>query len=200
MDRVTSQGDSEARAEPESERSAAAGAAIIRADVTGTVVFVATALIAAVSFSTAAQWVGAITAMSLFVLGVVSFLWAFYNAVQRSRAEQVSVSQLFLLLGDVAPRRVRRIMLTLVLVQFATALATTLGRPDGPDGTPGSSLAVGFLVPMFGFGLNGVWAAFHGRFELRDDEEAVAARADAEKSGSTVRTRQRSIGKNERHG
>ena len=51
--------------------------------------------------------------------------------------------------------------------QVAIAVVTTLARPDGPDGNPGSSLALGFLVPMFGLGLNGLWAAFHGRFPPR---------------------------------
>ena len=43
-------------------------------------------------------------------------------------------------------------------------LVTTFARLEGPDGKPGSSLALGFLVPMFGFGLNGLWAAYHGDF------------------------------------
>jgi peptidoglycan/LPS O-acetylase OafA/YrhL len=166
-------------------RSGDHGDVIVRADLLGTALFVATAVFAAVSFSTAAQWIGAITAMSLFVIGVAAFGWAFYNAVQRSRGEQISVTQLFFLLGSVAPPRVRRIMLSLLLVQFVTALLTTLARPNGPDGSPGSSLAVGFLVSMFGFGLNGLWAAFHGRYEIRDDAEP---------------TRRASIGKNDDHG
>jgi hypothetical protein len=156
-----------------------AGDVIVRADLLGTAMFVVTAVVAAASFSTTSQWVGAVTAMTLFFLGVLAFLWAFYNAVQRSRSEQVSVTQLFLLLGNVAPARVRRTMLALLLVQCLTALVTTFARPNGPDGSPGSSLAVGFLVPMFGFGLNGLWAAYHGRFAPRDDEEAVAARRAA---------------------
>ena len=48
-------------------------------------------------------------------------------------------------------------------------MATTFARLEGPDGKPGSSLALGFLVPMFGFGLNGLWAAYHGRFPARDE-------------------------------
>jgi hypothetical protein len=176
------------------------GEVIVRADIVGTALFVVTAVIAAVSFSTAAQWIGAVTSMTLFSIGVVAFLWAFYNAVQRSRGEEVSVTQVFLLLGDVAPARVRRVMLSLVFIQFAVGLLTTLGRPNGPEGSPGSSLAVGLLVPMFGFGLNGLWAAFHGRFDLRDDPEAVAARAVADAPDATVRTRAASIGKNEDHG
>ena len=55
------------------------------------------------------------------------------------------------------------------------AAITTFTRLDGPDGEPGSSLALGFIVPMFGFGLNGLWAAFHGAFPRRhsDTDEAV---------------------------
>lgn len=182
------------------DASPTSGEGIVRADIIGTSVFVITAVSAAISFSTAAQWVGAITAMALFAIGVVAFLWSFYNAVQRSRAEQVSVTQVFLLFGGVAPARVRGVMLLLVFVQFATGLITTLARPNGPDGSPGSSLAVGLLVPMFGFGLNGLWAAFHGRFELRDDPEAVAARVGADDRETAVRTETTSIGKNGQHG
>ncbi len=50
------------------------------------------------------------------------------------------------------------------------AVVTTFARLDGPDGKPGSSLALGFLVPMFGFGLNGLWAAYHGDFPRRRTE------------------------------
>ncbi|MGA1220781.1 MAG: hypothetical protein ACO3XP_09065, partial [Ilumatobacteraceae bacterium] len=57
-----------------------------------TAVFVATALYAAIAFTTAAQWVGAITAMTLFSVGVVVFLWGFWNAVQRSRTEELAVT------------------------------------------------------------------------------------------------------------
>ena len=55
-------------------------------------------------------------------------------------------------------------MLGALVVQAALAAGTTFWRLDGPDGTPGSSLALGFLVPMFGFGMNGLWAAYHGQF------------------------------------
>jgi hypothetical protein len=56
-----------------------------------------------------------------------------------------------------------------LVAQVLIATATALGRPNGPDGRPGSSLAVGFLVPMLGFGLNGLWAAYHGKFVARSD-------------------------------
>lgn len=140
---------------------------IVRVDVLATIVFAATATYAAADFSTAAQWVGATTAMVLFTVGVVAFLWSYWSAVQRSREDEIAVSQLYLLLGAAIPKGVRRVMSLALVAQFAIALATTLARPDGPDGNPGSSLAVGFLVPMLGFGLNGLWAVRHGRFERR---------------------------------
>jgi hypothetical protein len=126
---------------------------------------------AAVAFTSAWQWIAAITALVLFSVGVFTFLWAYYNAVQRSRTEEISVLQLYLLVGPATPSRVRRVMLGALAAQVLTALATALARPDGPDGGAGSSLALGFLVPMFGFGLNGLWAAYHGAFAPRAERE-----------------------------
>jgi hypothetical protein len=143
--------------------------AIVRIDIALTAVFVVTAAYAATVFDTTAQWVGAVTAMVLFAVGVAAFLWGFWNAVQRSRTEEIAVTQVFLLAGSPVPAPVRRAMNSVLVVQVVTATITTLARPNGPDGNPGSSLAVGFLVPMLGLGLNGLWAAFHGRFPARRD-------------------------------
>lgn len=140
---------------------------IIRANLVLTTIFTVTAAYAAAVFSTPSQWVGAVTAMVLFAIGVFAFIWSYWNAVQRSRTDEISVTQLYLLMGDAIPAPVRRTMNLTLVVQFAVAISTTLARPDGPDGNPGSSLAVGFLVPMLGFGLNGLWAAFHGNFATR---------------------------------
>jgi len=146
-----------------------AGDAIIRLNLILTGAFAVTAAYAAAVFSTTSQWVGAITAMLLFTVGVFAFLWSYWNAVQRSRSDEISVTQLYLLMGSAIPAPVRRTMNVILVAQFAIAISTTLARPDGPDGNPGSSLAVGFLVPMLGFGLNGLWAAFHGNFSTRTD-------------------------------
>jgi hypothetical protein len=145
------------------------GEGIVRANLALTAVFAVTAACAAGVFSTASQWIGAITAMVLFAIGVFAFLWSYWSAVQRSRSHEIAVSQLYLLLGPAIPAAVRRTMNLTLLVQFVVAIATTLARPNGPDGNPGSSLAVGFLVPMLGFGLNGLWAASHGNFATRTD-------------------------------
>jgi hypothetical protein len=145
------------------------GELIIRLNLAGTALFAVTAAYAAAVFDTAAQWIGAITAMVLFAIGVATFLWSYWSAVQRSRSHEIAVSQLYLLLGDAIPAPVRRTMNLTLVTQFAIAVATTFARPDGPDGNPGSSLAVGFLVPMLGFGLNGLWAVAHGNFATRTD-------------------------------
>lgn len=146
-----------------------AGDVIIRANLGGTALFAVTAILAAAFFTTFWQWVAAITALVLFAVGVFAFLWSYYNAVQRSRRDVIAVSGLYFLLGDSTPPRVRRIMLSTLLLQLVVAVTTTFARLDGPDGKPGSSLALGFLVPMLGFGLNGLWAAYHATFPPRPD-------------------------------
>ena len=141
---------------------------IVLADVVGTLAFTVTAITAAVVFSTAAQWVGAITAMALFAIGVFAFLWSYWNAVQRSRDEQIGVMQMYLLLGAADPA-----------AGAADDAADARGpessspsRRPSPARSPTTDRRVrrspsGILVPMFGLGLNGLWCAFHGVFPPR---------------------------------
>ncbi len=103
------------------------GDVIVRLNIVGTLLFVVTSISAAVVFTSGIQWVAAITALSLFLVGIAAFLWSFWNAVQRSRGEQVAVTQLYLLAGGVAPSPVRRLMTSLLLVQCVVGLATALG-------------------------------------------------------------------------
>jgi hypothetical protein len=176
------------------EAATNAGDGIVRANVVATAVFCVTAVYAATVFSATAQWIGAITAIVLFAVGVFTFLWAYWTAVQRSRTEEISVAQLFFLLGPPTPSRVRRAMLFTLFAQVVIAVATTLARPDGPDGNPGSSLAVGFLVPMLGFGLNGLWCSVHGDFQPRADPSTEAS------GSSAVTDTGDEIGQNADHG
>lgn len=143
------------------------GERIVSGNIAGTIVFVVTAVLAAAFFTTTFQWIGAITALALFAIGVFAFLWSYFHAVNRSRTEEIGVAQLYVMTGPPTPTPVRRTMLALLAVQGLTAAVTTFARLDGPDGRPGSSLAVGFLVPMLGFGFNGLWVAFHGTFPPR---------------------------------
>lgn len=153
---------------PDDVRQRQAGEVLVTADVVGTAVFGVTAIVAAAVFTTPVQWIAAITALALFAVGVFSFLWSYWNGVQRSRQDEISTLGLYFLVGGVAPRGVRNAMLGALVVQAALAAGTTFWRLDGPDGSPGSSLALGFLVPMFGFGMNGLWAAYHGQFPRRE--------------------------------
>jgi len=164
------------------------GGLIVRADAAATAWFVISAVMSAVVFDGVMLWIGAITALSLFLIGVVAFLWSFWSAVQRSRGESIAVSQLYFLVGGVAPARIRNTMNSLLAVQTVVGLATALARPNAVDGTPGSALALGVLVPMFGLGLNGLWAAYHGSFAERASED------------DEVRLDRGSIGQNEGHG
>ncbi len=176
------------------------GDAIVRLDTAGTLVFIVTAVLSAAVFDGVALWIGAITAVSLFLIGIAAFLWAFYNGVRRSRVEEVSVTQLYLLVGGVAPSNVRRLMTSLLAVQVVTGLATALARPNGPDGSPGSSLALGVLVPMFGLGLNGLWAAYHGTFARRAAPDASPAPEATPATDADVARSDPAIDKNEGHG
>lgn len=144
-----------------------AGDVLVRADLAGTAVFTVAAIVAAAVFTPTWQWIAALVALGLFLVGVFAFLWSYYNAVQRSRTEELSVVQLYLLLGPPTPPPIRRLMLGALLVQSVVGVATALARPTGPEGDPGTSLALGVLVPMFGLGLNGLWSAYHGAFPPR---------------------------------
>ena len=69
----------------------------------------------------------------------------------------------------------------MLVVQTVVGLATAIARSEAEDGSPGTSLAVGVLVPMFGIGLNGLWCAFHGVFPPRPD--VVTFDAEIDKNG-----------------
>ncbi len=146
---------------------------LITANLAGTALFAVTAALAAMFFTTFGSGSARSPRSPLFAVGVFAFLWSYYNAVQRSRSDEICVVQLYLLLGPPTPSRVRqRHARRCSPRRSSIAVATTFARLDGPDGKPGSSLALGFLVPMFGFGLNGLWAAYHGALPRVRDEGA----------------------------
>lgn len=142
------------------------GSVIVVADAAATAAFACSAVVAAAMFTTAARAQAVAVSLTMFVAGVAAFLWGFWNAVQRSRTEEIAVTTLFFLAGGTAPAGVRRTMNACLAAQVLVGVATSLARPT-TDGEPGSSLAFGILVPMLGLGLNGLWAAFHGRFPPR---------------------------------
>ena len=139
---------------------------IVRFNLVASVFFAVVAIISAVLFDDVFRVVIVVVSLALFAVGVAGFLVGFFAAVQRSREREISVSQLFFLTGEVAPRDVRVPMLVALLLQTAAGIAAAIARPT-TDGKTGSVLAFGVLVPMLGLGLNGLWASRHGTFVER---------------------------------
>ncbi len=146
----------------------------VRLNVGGTLLFTLSAIWAAVVFDGVAKVQGVVVALVLFAVGVFAFIWSYWSAVQRSRTHEMSVAELYFLLGPAIPGTVKRIMNGCLLVQTGVALAAALARGSTPStgfeggSSPGSTLAFGVLVPMLGLGLNGLWAAVHGNFPRRE--------------------------------
>ena len=143
-----------------------AGRVVVRANIALTAVFMATSLVAAVSFRQPWKSVSVVVDLVSFAIGIFAFLWGYWNAVQRSREEDIGVAALFFLMDGIAPRSVSLRMNALLATQLVWAIGTALSR-GSTNGKPGSTLAFGVLVPMMGLGLNGLWGAFHGTFAPR---------------------------------
>jgi hypothetical protein len=95
------------------------------------------------------------TALLLFLVACVVFVYAFVLALSRSsQGDNVAVANLFFLQGS-APEPVRRRFLVMFLVCLAIAAGTAAWDPFG------------VLVPMLPLGLAGTWAARYGVFPPR---------------------------------
>lgn len=139
---------------------------IVRLNLVASLFFAVVAVVSAIVFNDVFRVVIVVVSLALFAVGVASFLVGFFAAVQRSRESEISVSQLFFLTGEVAPRGVKMPMLVALGVQTVVGIAAAIARPT-TDGKAGSVLAFGVLVPMLGLGLNGLWASRHGSFAVR---------------------------------
>jgi hypothetical protein len=135
--------------------SAIEGEAIINASWAGTGLYVALA-IAGTFFPDLFAIPTAIVSGTLFVIGCVAFFWAYAVAVSRSRTDLIGIGGLYFLEGT-APKIVRyRLRLSFAL-EIVAALVSSSIRPFTP-------MAFGFLVPVFGLGMCGLWGARHGTF------------------------------------
>jgi len=103
--------------------------------------------------------IAVVVAIALFAIGCAAFLLAFARALERSRTEELSVAGIYLL-SNSAPRAVRILLLLPPVVQTVVALIAAALRPF-------TAQAFGILVPMFGLGVAGLWAARHGSFGTR---------------------------------
>jgi hypothetical protein len=140
------------------------GSRLLRANTYGTALFLITALSGTIHEGFP-RTVAAVVASVLFTIGCAVFLWALWLAIQRSRTEAIGMGGLFFLLEPVAPRLVRRPFSVLLAVQFLVGLAAAAATFNVKPFTP---LAFGVLVPMFGLGFSGLWAAKYGSFGARE--------------------------------
>ena len=135
------------------------GRGVRRASWVGTAVFAVTAVAGAIAPSTF-EGVALLVAIALFAGGCGVFLWSFVVVAGRSRTDRMELAQIWFLTGSPTPGQVRRSLLGALAVQVVVGLATAGARPY-------TSLAAGALVPMWGLGLCGLWAARHGTFPPR---------------------------------
>ena len=82
------------------------GINILRFNIGATLFFVVSAVTAAVVFEGFAKSQGVIVALGLFAVGIAVFIWGYWTAVQRSREEEISVAELYFLLGRAIPQKV----------------------------------------------------------------------------------------------
>ena len=140
----------------------------MRFDLLGTGVFVvALAIVVPLRTEHWAQVVIAVVSVVLFAVGVGASLWAYAAALERSRVQEVGVANLYLLTGATAPQSVKRKLLWALVVQLVASFAAATIGVIGLDESQLNALAFAVLVPMFGIGMNGAWAARYGSYGPR---------------------------------
>lgn len=141
---------------------------LVRANLVGTALFLL-ALAVAVPFRThrPAQVLVVVVSLVLFAVGIATSLWAYTTALERSRSEEVGVANLYLLTGGTAPKPVKRAMSAALIVQVVAAIVGASIGVSGLQESQLNALAFGVLVPMFGIGMNGAWAARYGSYGPR---------------------------------
>lgn len=150
------------------------GAPLVRLDATGTAIFALAVVVALVR----PDWYGAqvavaVVSLVLFAVGVGASIWAYAVALDRSRTDEIGVANLYLLTGSTAPPSTKRTCSVLLAAQVVVSFAGAVAGLATLDGTDTNTLAFGVLVPMFGIGVNGVWAARYGSFGPRGDRAAA---------------------------
>ena len=99
----------------------APGAAIVHFDVVGTVVIVVVGILGLTSAALAKSVLVPVAAAAA-VIGIAGFVWSYFGAVERSRTNEISVSQLYGTAGTVAPPAVKRRLQWSLWVQIAVAI------------------------------------------------------------------------------
>lgn len=108
----------------------------------------------------------------LFAIGCVVFLWAYAVAVARSRTDAIGIGGLYFLVGTAPREPAFRLRLSFA-IEIVAAIVSSSIRPFTP-------MAFGFLVPVYGLGMMGLWGARYGTFEPRAPRTPPAASAQDE--------------------
>jgi hypothetical protein len=141
---------------------------LVRGNLLGTAVFVvALAIAVPLRADRPGQVLIAVVSVVLFAIGIAASLWAYTSALERSRTQEVGVANLYLLTGPTAPKDVKRAMSLALAVQVVAALVGAFIGVAGLQDNQVNALAFGVLVPMFGIGMNGAWAARYGSYGPR---------------------------------
>jgi hypothetical protein len=150
------------------EHTSNPGATTVRLDLAGTAAFlIALAIAVPLRAHRSAQILIGAVSMVLFAIGVATTLWAYTRALERSRTQEIGVANLYLLTGATANSSVKRTLSLALVVQTVAAIGGAWIGVVGLDKGQLNALAFGVLVPMFGIGMNGVWAARHGSYGPR---------------------------------
>ena len=105
----------------------------------------------------------AVVASMLFGAGIALFVLGFWNGVQRSRHELVTMSGLLAVnIGNVTPAERRRVWWPFALQVVVAVVAASL--------RPFTAQAFALLVPILGIGLAVLWGSRNARLHLRDDD------------------------------
>ena len=160
--------------EVDDEEEPLPGTAIVNASWGGTGVYTALAVLGAIAPDTFAV-PAAVVSVVLFLVGCVVFLVAYWRAVQRSRTDLIGIGGLYFLAGS-APRAAQVPLLSSLALEVVVAIVTSSIRLYTP-------LAFGFLVPVYGLGLCGLWGARYGTFPPRPAPAAKGRRVDDASEG-----------------
>lgn len=143
-----------------------AGTTVVTVAVVGTAVIVAAGVLGALSEDLAQSVVVPVSAGAAAV-GIVAFVWSYLRAVGRSRVDEISVSQLYVVVGTVAPPAVKRRLQWSLWLQIAVAIVVMVVGFSRTDPEEFNWAACIIVAPLFGMGMNGVWVAAHGTFGAR---------------------------------
>lgn len=96
-----------------------------------------------------------------FVVGFIAFSLGFWNGLQRSKEEEVTLWGLVAASSTHVPARARTIHWASIVTQLVGAVVAASLRAFTPQ-------AFGLLVPMLGLGLAGLWGSRYASFHPRD--------------------------------